>query len=180
MKITNTLGLCSLLMLLCNAQNVEATSTGVLNVTGSIKIATCYFDSVEGQEHKDYDWVMPKVSAGNLHTAGMTQGRSQGSIAIGGVHCTNGYTPYITLANGATVSSDTGNLVNTLSNEAENVEIRLLMNDHPLDLRTSPRVGCAVIVENRSQCDISYEYYATGRATPGKVKSSVLFNISYD
>ncbi|MGL5387304.1 MAG: fimbrial protein [Serratia sp. (in: enterobacteria)] len=180
MKITNTLGLCSLLMLSGSGQHAEAASTGVLNVTGSIKIATCYFDSVEGQDHKDYDWVMPKVSVGGLHAAGMTQGRSQGSIAIGGVHCTNGYTPYITLANGSTISADSGNLLNTLSGEAENVEIRLLMNDSPLDLRTSPRVGCAVIVNNQSQCDISYEYYATGRATPGKVKSAIRFDVTYD
>lgn len=177
MKITTWLGLCFLLILSGGGQ---AASTGMLSVTGSIKIATCYFDSVEGQDHKDYDWVMPKVSVGELHTAGMTYGRSQGSIAIGGVHCTNGYTPYITLTNGPTVSPQTGNLLNTLSGEAENVEIRLRMNDSPLDLRTSPRVGCAVIVGNRSQCDISYEYYATGRTTPGKVKSSVLFNVTYD
>lgn len=180
MKITNALGIISLVVLFGFGNSVEATSNGVLNVTGSIKIATCYFDSVEGQEHKDYDWGMPKVSAGNLHTAGMTQGRSLGSIAIGGVHCTNGYTPYITLANGATVSANSGNLINTLSGEAENVEIRLLMNDSPLDLRTSPRIGCAVITNNQSQCDIGYEYYATGRATPGKVKSSILFNVTYD
>jgi major type 1 subunit fimbrin (pilin) len=180
MKITNTLGLLSLLMLIGGWQSAQAVSTGVLNVTGSIKLATCYFDSVEGQEHKDYDWLMPQVSTGSLRAAGMTQGRAQGSIHIGGVHCTNGYTPYITLENGPTVSSDTGNLVNTLSGGAENVEIRLLMNDKPLDLRTSPRVGCAIIVDNRSQCDISYEYYATGRTTAGKVKSSVLFNVTYD
>ncbi|VTR46456.1 Uncharacterised protein [Serratia fonticola] len=68
----------------------------------------------------------------------MTHGRSLGSIHIGGVHCTNGYTPYITLGNGPTVNADTGNLVNTLIGEAENVEIRLLMNDKPLDLRTAP------------------------------------------
>ncbi|HGM5491397.1 TPA: fimbrial protein [Serratia fonticola] len=180
MKITNSLGLLALLLLIGNGQHAEAASTGVLHVTGSIKIATCYFDSVVGQEHKDYDWTMPKVSVGSLHTEGMAHGRSQGSISIGGVHCTNGYTPYITLANGAMVSADTGNLLNTLSGEAENVEIRLLMNDSPLDLRTSPRVGCTGIVNNQSQCDISYEYYATGRATPGKVKSSILFNVTYD
>lgn len=180
MKITNTLGLFALLMLIGGEQHAEAASSGVLNVTGSIKIATCYFDSVEGQDHKDYDWAMPKVSVGNLHTAGMAHGRSQGSISIGGAHCTNGYTPYITLANAATVSADTGNLLNTLSGEAENVEIRLLMNDSPLDLRTSPRVGCAVIANHQSQCAISYEYYATGRATPGKVKSSIRFDVTYD
>lgn len=180
MKITNALGLCSLLMLVCCGKSALAASTGVLNVTGSIKLATCYFDNVEGQEQKSYDWLMPPVSAGNLHAAGMTHGRSQGTITIGGAHCTNGYTPYITLANGATVSADSGNLLNTLSGEAENVEIRLLMNDSPLDLRTSPRVGCAVIVNNQSQCDISYEYYATGRATPGKVKSAIRFDITYD
>jgi major type 1 subunit fimbrin (pilin) len=180
MKITNAQRIVSLLVLISFGKSVEASSTGVLSVTGSIKLATCYFDSVEGQEHKDYDWLMPQVSVGSLHTAGMTQGRTQGSIHIGGVHCTNGYTPYITLENGPTVSSDTGNLVNTLSGEAENVEIRLLMNDKPLDLRTSPRVGCAVIVDNQSRCDIDYEYYAAGRATPGKVKSSVLFNVTYD
>lgn len=180
MKITNTQRILSLLVLICCVNSVAAASTGILNVTGSIKLATCYFDSVEGQEHKDYDWMMPQVSVGSLRAAGMTHGRSLGSIHIGGVHCTNGYTPYITLGNGPTVSADTGNLVNTLNGEAENVEIRLLMNDKPLDLRTGPRVGCAVIVDNRSQCDIGYEYYATGRATPGKVKSAVLFNISYD
>lgn len=178
MKTINMLALN--LLLVCCGPGAMASSTGVLNVTGSIKIASCNFDSVGGQEYKNYDWQMPQVSVGDLHSAGMTHGRSQGSIAIGGVHCTNGYIPYITLANGATVSADTGNLLNTLNGEAENVEIRLLMNDQPLDLRTSPRVGCAVIVDNRSQCDISYEYYATARATPGKVKSSVLFNITYD
>lgn len=180
MKITNTLGVFSLLILICCGKGVEASSSGVLNVTGSIKLATCYFDSVEGQERKTYDWEIPQVTARNLHSAGMTDGRTRGSISIGGEHCTNGYTPYITVENGPTVSSNTGNLVNTLSGEAENVEIRLLVNDNPLDLRTGPRVGCAVIIDNRSQCDIGYEYYATGRAMPGKVKSSLLFNISYE
>ncbi|MHA7845061.1 fimbrial protein [Serratia sp. D1N4] len=180
MHIANTLRLFSLLVLFCCAASVQASSTGVLNVTGSIKLATCYFDSVVGQEHKTYDWLLPKVYMGNLNSPGMTHGRTQGSIHLGGARCTNGYTPYITLNNGGTVSADTGNLVNTLTGEAENVEIRLLMNDTPLDLRTSPRVGCAVIVNNESQCDIAYEYYATGQATPGKVKSSIQFNISYD
>jgi major type 1 subunit fimbrin (pilin) len=180
MHIASTLRILSLLVLFCCTANVQASSSGVLNVTGSIKIATCYFDSVAGQENKTYDWVLPQVYMGNLNRVGMTHGRAQGSIRLGGVQCTNGYTPYITLNNGATVSADTGNLVNTLTDEAKNVEIRLLMNDTPLDLRTSPRVGCAIIVNNESQCDIAYEYYATGQATPGKVKSSIQFNISYD
>lgn len=180
MQIASTLRSFSLLVLFCCAASVQASSSGMLNVTGSIKIATCYFDSVEGQDNKTYDWVLPQVYMGNLSSLGMTHGRTQGSIHIGGAHCTNGYTPYITLNNGATVNAGTGNLVNTLSDEAENVEIRLLMNDTPLDLRTSPRVGCAVIVNHQSQCDIEYEYYATGRATPGKVKSAIQFNISYD
>ncbi|WP_051916929.1 MULTISPECIES: fimbrial protein [unclassified Serratia (in: enterobacteria)] len=180
MHIVSTLRNLSLLALVCYGAGVQASSTGVLNVTGSIKLATCYFDSVPGQEQKTYDWVLPQVFMGNLNSPGMTHGRAQGSIHIGGARCTNGYTPYITLNNGATVSANTGNLINTLSNEAENVEIRLLMKDTPLDLRTSPRVDCAVIVNNQSQCDIEYEYYATGLATPGKVKSAVQFNISYD
>lgn len=180
MKLTNTLKTLFLLALFSIGKEPYAASSGVLNVTGSIKLATCYFDSVEGLEHKSYDWLMPKVYMGYLSSTGMTYGRKQGSIHIGGIHCTNGYTPYITLENGATVNVDTGNLLNTLSGEAENVEIRLLSNDHPLDLRTSPRVNCAVIVNNQSQCDIQYEYYATGQATAGKVKSAVLFNITYD
>ncbi|WP_154666854.1 fimbrial protein [Chania multitudinisentens] len=170
----------SLLVLLCCGASAQASSSGVLNVTGFIKSATCYFDSVDGQVNKTYDWALPQVFMGNLHSLGMTHSRSQGSIYLGGVHCTNGYTPYITLNNGATVNAETGNLINTLNDEAKNVEIRLLMNDTPLDLRTSPRVGCAVIVNNQSQCDIQYEYYATGRATPGKVKSAIQFNITYD
>lgn len=180
MKIANTLKMLPLLVLCCFEKGLQASSTGMLNVTGSIKLATCYFDSAQGQVTKTYDWVMPRVYMGVLNSPGMTHGRSQGTISIGGAHCTNGYTPYITLQNGATVSANTGNLLNTLSGEAENVEIRLLMNGNPLDLRTSPRIDCAVIINNQSQCDIEYEYYATGRATPGKVKSAILFNITYD
>lgn len=180
MKMATMLKVLLLLALCCFGKGLQASSSGVLNVTGSIKLATCYFDSTNGQVTKTYDWVMPRVYTGDLSSPGMTHGRSQGSISIGGVHCTNGYTPYMTLQNGATVSANTGNLVNTLSGEAENVEIRLLMKGNPLDLRTSPRIDCAVIVNNQSQCDIEYEYYATGRATPGKVKSAILFNITYD
>ncbi|WP_431223623.1 fimbrial protein [Serratia sp. L9] len=180
MKMATMLKILPLLALCGLGQGLQASSTGVLNVTGSIKLATCYFDSTNGQVTKSYDWVLPRVYMGNLSSPGMTHGRSQGSISIGGVHCTNGYTPYITLQNGGTVSAHTGNLVNTLNGEAEHVEIRLLMKGEPLDLRTSPRIDCAVIVDNRSQCDIEYEYYATGRATPGKVKSGILFNITYD
>ncbi|MFC0227521.1 fimbrial protein [Serratia aquatilis] len=180
MRIASILRKTAVLVLFCCVVSVQAASNGVLNVTGSIKSATCYFDSVEGQDNKTYDWTLPQVYTGNLDRAGKTSGRKKSSIFLGGVHCTNGYTPYITLHNGATVSAQTGNLVNTLSDEADNVQIRLLMNDTPLDLRGSPRVGCAVIVNRQSQCDIEYEYYATGAATSGKVKSTIQFDISYD
>lgn len=157
-------------------------------VTGEIRLATCYFDGIDGQLHGAYTWTLPTVSVSTLGSKGATAALQQSHIMLAGAYCSSGVTPKInfdTSANGAAIDMANGYLLNNIdvtSGGAQNVEIQLLDDKlDPLDLRNSPNLTCPTIDESKqSICVVRYQYYATAMAQAGKVSSTLIFTVSYD
>lgn len=84
---------------------------------------------------------------------------------------------------GPGVNSETGYLMNTAVDGAQNIEIQLLDGENPMDLRTDTQTEWAAFDAGSASLELRARYIATdsqAAITVGAVESSVLYTIVYE
>ncbi len=165
--------------------NSVSASLGAYLILGSttITVPTCTVTA-----GNNFSVALPGVGTSLLTTAGQVAGTTAFSIAITG--CPNGISVATNTFSGGTVDSNTGNLKNTATGGAQNVEVRLLNGsggsataNSAIDLSRSSaknqNSGTYNIVNNAVTLNYFAQYYATGAATAGAVNTSLQYTISY-
>lgn len=128
---------------------------------------------------------LPPVSTTALAASGQRAGDTKFYLKLSGANCTDGKTANVIFEKAQSdIDSTTGNLVNLLPEKdggSENVQVALLnKNKDPLDLNKSNASHQPVkIAGNTARFDYWAQYYATGQASAGKVRSLVTYSISY-
>ena len=153
---------------------------GTITVYGEVVTQTCAVAA--GDSNKVV--YMPVALQSALNANAAVTGGTPFSIALTG--CTAGNSMSAHFLPGATISNATGNLINqAAAPTAGNVEValfdttgatRILMNN-----AKGAQVSPAFVVPVGGAVSMAYQakYYATAAATPGKVQSTVDYNLSY-
>jgi len=153
---------------------------GTITFNGNITAQTCTING-NGSGAKDFTVTLPTVSTSTLASAGQTAGRTPFNIAL--TNCTPGTGNVHTFFEpGPTTDATTGNLILNAGG-ATKVQLGLLNSDF-----SAIKSGFADASQNSKPVAItsggatlSYyvQYVATGAATAGAAKSSVLYTIAY-
>lgn len=158
-------------------------SDGTINFTGELRDQTCTV-SVNGQASPAVVSVaLPTVSAGALSAAGRTTGQTAFNITLSG--CTGSATAASAFFEaGATVDPTTSNLRNSATGGATLVQLQLVDAANGNVIRTGDTAQNAgttrsPIASGGATMPYAVQYIATGRATPGRVASSVTYSINY-
>ena len=154
---------------------------GTITINGEITDKTCDIVTPAG---KDFAVQLPKVSQNTLSTSGSTAGRTPFTIKL--ANCSQGKVATY-FEPGANVDFASGRLKNTLTGGAKNVQVQLLGdNSQFLPILAVGANGAQansqwVDVVANGGADLNYfaEYYATGAAAAGLVKTSVQYTIIY-
>ncbi len=126
------------------------------------------------------------VSPTQLDSAGKTAGTTDFFIKLSGANCANDIVANVRFkALAATpIDSVNGNLTNIeVVEKANNAQIRLLNKDKsPINLNNAAteKHQEVTIANNAAQFDYSAQYFATAAATPGKVLSTLGYDIEYN
>lgn len=161
--------------LLLASNYAGAASSSTFNVEGTITSSTCnLLNSAVAVE-------LPVRSRTELAKAGYTAGRTPFSITA--KNCPAGTVIYFQYDQ-KNITSE-GRLLNTVdavsTDRAENVELELLnLNDMPINLSAGKGLqdsspAAVDVIANTATFKFYVQYYATGAATAGKVKSSLTF-----
>lgn len=163
---------------------------GQITFEGSITDVTCIVTGGEdgGDESTSSTFTinLPQVRTTVLSGNGKTAGDTKFYLKLSGGNCTDGKTANVIFEKAQSeIDSATGNLVNLFpagAGRSENVQIALLNKDKKtLDLRKSNVSHQPVtIAGNTARFDYWAQYYATGQATAGSVRSLVTYSISYN
>jgi major type 1 subunit fimbrin (pilin) len=187
MKIRKSALAIVLLTTLTAAAVTHATTIGGGTITfiGTITDNTCSVEGGAGTSGglDDFSVTLEPVKAFELNAAGVTAKPKAFNIIIGGPGqgtCVDGKigSMYF-LPESPQVSAVTGNLENTLPDEATNVEIQLLNNNQaPIDLRNEES-GMQPYTISDNQAELTYyaQYHATGAATPGLIDTNVIYAV---
>ncbi|HDH7382524.1 TPA: fimbrial protein [Escherichia coli] len=156
---------------------------GKINFTGKVVAQTCSVDT--GSESLSV--VLPTVSTTTLSTDAKTAGLTPFTIqltgcavsAASGVDKVNAY-----FEPNANTDYTTGNLTNTASSGASNVQIQLLNADGVKVIKLGQAAAAQnvdTVAINDAKVTLRYnaQYYATGVATAGDVTSTVNYTIAY-
>ena len=153
---------------------------GTITVYGEVVTQTCTVAA--GDLNKVV--YMPTVAQAALPAAAAVAGGTPFSVALTGCPVGNSISAHF--LPGATINNATGNLINQAAAPiAGNVEValfdttgatRILMNN-----AKGAQVSPAFVVPVGGAVSMAYQakYYATAAATPGKVQSTVDYNLSY-
>ena len=153
---------------------------GTITVYGEVVASTCTIAA--GDLNKVV--YMPVALQSALGANAAVTGGTPFSIALTG--CTAGNSMSAHFLPGVTINNATGNLINqAAAPTAGNVEIalfestgttRILMNN-----AKGAQISPAFVVPAGGAVSMAYQakYYATAAATPGKVQSTVNYNLSY-
>ena len=159
-------------------------SDGTITFTGSVTDTTCSIDAkTAGAANKDVQ--LKAVTNSTLGSTGATAGATAATdltFALSG--CSTEAKAVARFENGPTINQTTGYLENMAPAGAQNVQVRLLNASHaPINVVTGENNDLAgngtAIVSGAADLKYFAEYYATGKATAGPVKSSVQYTVDY-
>ncbi|WP_265920329.1 fimbrial protein [Cupriavidus nantongensis] len=155
---------------------------GTITFNGNITAQTCTING-NGTSKADFAVLLPTVSTSTLKVAGNTAGQTPFNIAL--TNCTpDSGNVHTFFEAGPTTDTTTGNLI-LESGGAENVQIRLLnggTSNSPIKAGfTDASQNSSSVAITNGAATLSYyaQYYATGQATAGAAKSSVMYSIAY-
>ncbi|MGQ7933290.1 fimbrial protein [Paraburkholderia sp. D1E] len=160
---------------------------GTITFTGTVSDTTCSINGTASGSPADFAVVLPTVSAGTLAAQGAVAGTSSPTditLALSG--CSGTATKAVAaFENGSTVDQTTGYLTNqAVSGAAANVEVRLLNASlQPINVTTGLNndISTTGATISGGSANLKYfaQYYATGKATPGAVNTSVQYTMQY-
>ncbi|NSX13554.1 type 1 fimbrial protein [Cupriavidus taiwanensis] len=161
---------------------VAQAADGLITFNGQITAQTCTING-NGTGSNDFAVQLPTVSTSTLSAPGNVAGQTPFNIAL--TNCTpDSGSVHTFFEAGPTTDATTGNLILDAGG-AQNVQIRLLnggTNNTPI------KAGFTDASQNSSSVPITNgaatlwyyaQYYATGQATAGAAKSSVMYSIAY-
>ena len=160
-------------------------SDGTITFTGSVTDTTCSIDAKTGG-NANKDVLLKDVKSSALSSNGATAGATDASdltFSLSG--CSTETKAVARFENGPTIDQTTGYLNNQApAGGAQNVQVRLLNGRHePINVVTGLHndIGGNGVALVNGAGDLTYfaEYYATGQATPGPVKTSVQYTVDY-
>ena len=156
---------------------------GTINFTGKVVAQTCSVSSGS----KNLTVTLPTVSEDSLASSGKVVGLTPFTILLEGCN-----TPAVTGAQNvnayfepnANTDYTTGNLTNTASSGASNVQIQLLNADGVTPIKlgqdaTGQNVTAVQIDNAAMKLRYNAQYYATAQATAGDVSATVNYTIVY-
>ena len=160
---------------------------GTITFTGSVTDTTCSINGTASGTAADVAVILPTVQAGSLPAAGATAGTSSlGDVRLTLSGCSGAATKAIArFENGPTVDQSSGYLTNQASaTPAQNVQVRLLnANAQPINVLTGANntlaTNGATITGGAATLNYFAQYYATGKAQPGNVSTSVQYTMQY-
>ncbi|TCG06053.1 fimbrial protein [Paraburkholderia steynii] len=160
---------------------------GTITITGSVTDTTCSINGTASGTAADVAVVLPTVQAGSLAAAGATAGISNlGDIRLALSGCSGAATKAVArFENGPTVDQSSGYLTNQASaSPAQNVQVRLLnANTQPINILTGGNntlaSNGATITGGAATLNYFAQYYATGKAQPGNVNTSIQYTMQY-
>jgi major type 1 subunit fimbrin (pilin) len=160
---------------------------GTITFTGLVSDTTCSINGAASGSPANLSVALPTVQAGALGEHGAvagTSGPADMTLSLSG--CSGTATKAIaTFENGPTVDQKTGYLLNqAVTDAASNVEVRLLNASlQPINITTGSNndiAGNGATISGGS-ANLQYfaQYYATGKATPGGLTTSVQYTMQY-
>jgi major type 1 subunit fimbrin (pilin) len=167
------------------ASTVAQAADGTISFTGQVSDTTCSIDAqASGAVNKAVS--LPTVSKRTLGANGATAGTSAATdLTFALTGCTAGTKALAHFENGPTVDQTTGYLTNQSTNSpATNVEVRLLNASlQPINIVTSANndftTDGVAITSGSGNMKYFAQYFATGAATAGEVKTSVQYTMQY-
>jgi major type 1 subunit fimbrin (pilin) len=162
-------------------------SDGTITINGQVVAATCNISFNGGTASAapaNGTVTLPPVATTSLATAGSVAGTMPFSVGISGCTDQSGKN-MVAFFSGSQISSTDGNLTSTGS--AGSVEVQLANAASPttglkLNLGEDNQgvTGVAVDTSGNATADFIAQYYATGAATAGDVKTSVDYTLVYE
>lgn len=154
---------------------------GTITINGLVTDKTCDIVTPAG---KDFTVSLPTVSKSTLSAAGNVAGRTPFQINL--ANCSAGKVATY-FEPGVNVDFNTGRLLNADTAGAKNINVQLLgSNNLFIPVVAKGASGAQdnsqwITVADGAGADLNYyaEYYATGAATAGQVKTSVQYSIIY-
>jgi len=162
----------------------HAAPDGTITVNGQVLAQTCLVDGNAYGTADNKTVQLPNVLATTLASAGATAGKTGFNIAITG--CDLALKTVQTYFSGGDINSSNGHLDNssTAAAVAGNVQVQLLnASGAAMDLSQANATAqnSQVVSLSNGNATMSYfaQYFATGAASPGAVKSTVSFTMIY-
>jgi major type 1 subunit fimbrin (pilin) len=157
---------------------------GTITFTGAVTDTTCSIDA-KAVGAADKNVTLPTVTSSTLGSKDSTAGTTAATdltFALSG--CSTETKAVARFENGPTIDQTTGYLANQAPAGAQNVQVRLLNASHmPINVVTGENNDMAgngaAIVSGAANLKYFAEYYATGKATAGPVKTSVQYTVDY-
>jgi major type 1 subunit fimbrin (pilin) len=185
-RIITAAAMLSMSLIALTSMNAHA-ADGTITVNGAVSDTTCSINGIASGSPADVTTTLPTVTAGALSSAGATAGTSNlGDIKLVLSGCSGAATKAAArFENGPTVDQSTGNLVNNAaSTPATNVQVRLLNAAmQPINILTNTNNDAAAngasISGGAAELNYFAQYYATGKAAPGNVATSVQYTMQY-
>lgn len=154
-------------------------NTGTITFNGELTTNTCNV-SVNGGSASD-TVTLPTVSEGMLDTAGKTAGQTRFTLGLSG--CSGSLLTASAYFEAGTGVNGDGRLVSTGS--AKNVDLQLRDGSNAGAVIKAGSTGqvsdthYVALASGAASLPYTAEYYATGKAVAGNVKSSVTYSIQY-
>ncbi|MGV5904905.1 F17A fimbrial adhesin [Escherichia coli] len=156
---------------------------GTITFNGKVVDQTCSVTTGS----KDLTVTLPTVSANSLDSSGKVVGLTPFTISLEGcntVAATGAQNVNAYFEPNANTDYTTGNLTNTASSGASNVQIQLLNADGVKVIKLGQAAAAQnvdTVAINDANVTLRYnaQYYATGVATAGDVTSTVNYTIAY-
>ncbi|WP_414491799.1 fimbrial protein [Stenotrophomonas maltophilia] len=170
------------------ASAAQANSGGTIHFTGSVNDQTCTIEGGAGTGggQNDFTVALDAVSANDLAAAGATTGKKIFSINVGKdgeATCVDGKTNRLSFeVSSPRINPTSGALTNEIAGGAGNTEVQLLDDAGVAINLADPANGVDFeIIGNKAQIDLAAQYLAVGGgATPGAVRTNVLYRVTYN
>lgn len=158
---------------------------GTINFTGKVVDQTCSVTTTTGTAPLAV--TLPTVSTKSLDSTGKVAGLTPFTISLSGCNtaaATGAQSVKAYFEPNANTDYTTGNLTNTTSSGASNVQIQLLNADGVKVIKLGQAAAAQnvdTVAINDANVTLRYnaQYYATGVATAGDVTSTVNYTIAY-
>ncbi|SPB12853.1 fimbrial protein [Caballeronia novacaledonica] len=185
-RIILAAALVSMSVVALTSMNAHA-ADGTIAITGAVSDSTCSINGAASGTPANISVTLPVVNVSALSAAGATAGTSNlGDITLSLSGCSGAATKAVArFENGPTVDQSSGYLVNqSMGSPAGNVEVRLLNAQmQPINILTNANNDVAsngaTISGGVATLNYFAQYFATGKATPGLVSTSVQYTMQY-